>query len=210
VNDGERAQSETEFDLELVRSARDGNITAFNQLVLRHQDTVYTLCYRLSANAEDAADATQDAFLSAFRNLDSFRGHNFRAWLLRIAANACYDLHRHRKRRLATSLDATSDASDGEPVVDPYDPSPGPEGIAVQHELGELLQAGLMALPEDQRLAIVLCDLHGFDYQSIADTCGVELGTVKSRINRARRRLRDFLSPYRELSPVTKRPTYSE
>lgn len=193
-------------DLALVRQAQEGDLTAFNRLVLRHQDAVYTLCYRLSANAEDAADATQETFLSAYRHLPSLRGRNFRGWLLRIGANACYDLHRQRSRRPTAPLDRSDDGEVTAGVTEPVDTSPGPEASAMHQELGMVLQTALMSLPEEQRLAVVLCDLYGFDYQTIADTCGVEMGTVKSRLNRARRRLKDLLSPYREQLPTTPRP----
>ena len=188
----------------LARAQR-GDRVGFNQLVVRHQDAVYTLCYRLTGSAEDAADATQEAFLSAYRHIGEFRGGAFQGWMLRIAANACHDLHRYRKRRPAVSLDAPAQGADGEtdaPGRDVADTAAGPEGAALSAELSSALQAGLLELPEDQRLALALCDQYGYDYQAIADLTQVELGTVKSRINRARRRMRDFLrARYGELLP---------
>jgi RNA polymerase sigma-70 factor, ECF subfamily len=178
-----------------------GDRVAFNQLVIRHQDAVYTLCYRLTGSPEDAADATQEAFLSAFRHISELRGEGAAGWLLRIASNACHDLHRYRKRRPASSLDAPPDSGEDAPSRDVADESPGPEGEALRGELSDLLQAGLLELPDDQRLALVLCDQHGYDYQAIAGITGAELGTVKSRINRARRKMRDFLRQHRELLP---------
>jgi RNA polymerase sigma-70 factor (ECF subfamily) len=189
----------------LVAAARAGDTAAFNRLVLRHQDAVYTLCYRLTGNAEDAADAAQEAFLSAFRHLADFRGGAFRSWLLRIAANASYDLHRQRRRRPSDSLDRQVEGETH--TVEVVDSAPGPEAVTLTHELEHLLQAGLLELPEDQRLAVVLCDLYEFDYQAIAQATGAELGTVKSRINRGRRRLRDYLLRHRELLPKTYRPS---
>ena len=188
----------------LARAQR-GDRVAFNQLVIRHQDAIYTLCYRLTGNAEDAADATQEAFLSAYRHISDFRGGAFQGWLLRIASNACHDLHRYRKRRPAVSLDAPPLSAEGDtdaPGRDVADSSAGPEGAALSGELAGALQAGLLELPEDQRLTLTLCDQYGYDYQAIADLTQVELGTVKSRINRARRRMRDFLrARHRELLP---------
>ena len=185
----------------LVAAAAAGDTAAFNRLVLRYQDQVYTLCYRLAGNAEDAADAAQEAFLSAYRHVREVRGL-FRAWLLRIAANSCYDLHRARSRRPADSLDRSAGEDDSAtPPRDIADPATGPEELALKGELERVVQAGLLALPEDQRLAVVLCDLYGFDYQSIGEMTGAELGTVKSRINRGRRRLRDLLLAQRELLP---------
>jgi RNA polymerase sigma factor (sigma-70 family) len=178
---------------ETISRAQTGDRLAFNQLVIRHQDAVYTLCFRLTGSPEDAADATQEAFLSAFRHIKDFRGEVFVGWLLRIASNACYDLHRYRKRRPAESLDAPPPSGEDAPSRDVPDDALGPESEALRGELSEAIQAGLLDLPEDQRLALVLCDQYGYDYQTIAEITSVELGTVKSRINRARRKMRDFL-----------------
>jgi RNA polymerase sigma-70 factor (ECF subfamily) len=196
-----------------LAAARTGDTAAFNRLVLRYQDRVYTLCFRLTGNAEDAADAAQEAFLSAYRHLDAFRGGAFRSWLFRIAANCAYDLLRQRRRRPAESLDRPGpDDADGDapPALEVSDPGPGPEAAALRREAAAVIQAGLLTLPEDQRLAVVMCDLYAFDYAAIAAATGVELGTVKSRINRGRRRLRDYLLARRELWPagyrLTERP----
>ena len=200
----------------LVAAARGGDTAAFNRLVLRYQDSVYTLCYRLTGNADDAADAAQEAFLAAYRHLTDLRSGTFRAWLLRIAANCCYDLHRQRRRRPADSLDRQRDdeaheahQAHGAGAATAADPAPGPEAAALTREFEHVLQAGLLTLPDDQRLAVVLCDLYEFDYQAIAAATGAELGTVKSRINRGRRRLRDYLLQQRELLPVRYRLTNS-
>jgi RNA polymerase sigma-70 factor (ECF subfamily) len=184
-----------------VARAQAGDRGAFNQLVLRHQDAVYTLCFRLTGNADDAADATPEAFLAAFRHIGEFRGGAFPGWLLRIASNACFDLHRYRKRRPASSLDAPPAEHEEAPARDVVDDAPGPEMQALRGELAEVIQVGLLELPEDQRLALVLCDQYGYDYQAIADLTTAELGTVKSRINRARRKMRDFLQRHGELLP---------
>jgi RNA polymerase sigma-70 factor (ECF subfamily) len=197
-------------DAPTLAAARAGDMVAFNRLVLRYQDAVYTLCVRLTGNAEDAADAAQEAFLSAYRHLDAYRGGAFRSWLFRIAANCSYDLLRERKRRPADSLDrpaARDPDGDELPVLEVPDPGPGPEATALRREVEAAVQVGLLTLPEDQRLAVVLCDLYGFDYAAIAAATEVELGTVKSRINRGRRRLRDFLLERRELLPPSYRLT---
>ncbi len=189
-----------ESDASDLAAARRGETAAFNRLVLRYQDAVYTLCLRLLGDADAAADAAQEAFLSAYRHLGELRGASFRAWLFRIAANCCYDERRRQQRRPALPLDLPGDRD--EPMTrEPADPAPGPEAAMLQGELEQVVQAGLLTLPEDQRLAVVLCDLYDFDYHSIAAATGVELGTVKSRINRGRRRLRDYLLAHRELLP---------
>ena len=111
----------------------------------------------------------QEAFLSAYRNLGSYRGGLFRSWLFRIASNCSYDLLRHRQRRPAASLDhPAGDDDGGRPALDLPDPGPGPEEAALRRELEAVIQEGLLTLPEEQRLAVVLCDLYGFDYAAIA------------------------------------------
>ena len=193
-----------------VSRAQAGDRGALNQLVIRHQDAVYTLCYRLTGNAEDAADATQEAFLSAFKHIKDYRGGAFPGWLLRIASNACFDLHRYRKRRPVASLDVPPDGSEDAPSLDVEDGAAGPELTALRGELAGVIQEGLLELPEDQRLALVLCDQYGYDYQTIADLTAVELGTVKSRINRGRRKMRDYLQRHQELLPDAYRLSESE
>ena len=183
---------------ETVTRAQAGDRGAFNQLIVRHQDAVYTLCFRLTGNAEDAADATQEAFLSAFRHISEFRGGAFSGWLLRIASNACFDLHRYHKRRPATSLDAPPSADEDAPTRDVEDPAPGPELNALHGELADVIQAGLLELPGDQRLALILCDQLGYDYQAIGGLTSAELGTVKSRINRGRTELARQIQKLRE------------
>ena len=191
----------------LVHAARGGDGAAFNRLVLRYQDAVYTLCFRLTGNTADAADAAQEAFLSAYRHLADFRGGAFRSWVFRIAANASYDLHRRRKRHPTEPLERPESEAEP-PASEIADPALGPEAALLRQELAQYLQAGLLELPQDQRLAVVLCDVHAFDYQAIAAITGAELGTVKSRINRGRRRLRDYLLANRELLPATYRLTH--
>ncbi len=187
-------------------AAQRGDTVAFNRLVLRYQDAVYTLCYRLTGNPDDAADAAQETFLAAYRHLSDLRGGAFRSWLLRIAANTCYDLHRRRRRRPEEPL-ARPRASDDALPDEPADTAMGPEAAALQREFEHVVQEGLLQLPEEQRLAVVLCDVYDYDYQAIASITGAELGTVKSRINRGRRRLRDFLLSQRELLPPAYRLT---
>ena len=190
-------------EAELIARSRQGDLDAFNRLVERYQRPVYNLCLRMLTAPQAAEDATQDAFIAAYRALDSFRGGSFRAWLFRIATNACYDELRRRRSRPILSLDEPQGAEQL-----PLDlPHPGPtlEEHAQRLELARYLQEALDALPVDQRLAIVLCDIQGFDYSEIAEITGASLGTVKSRIARAR--LRGLLTAHRELLPPSFRPT---
>ena len=188
-------------EAEQLRLARQGDLTAFNALVLQYQSLVFGLCLRQLGDRQAAEDATQDAFIAAWRGLAGLRGA-FRPWLMRIAANACTDQQRRRGRRPSASLETALEAG----LPEPPDPEPSPETQALDSELTRRLQAMLQRLPPDQRLAIILCDLQGFDYREIADVMRCNLGTVKSRIGRGRARLRDLLQREPELLPGRYRP----
>ena len=194
-------------EAELIRRSTQGDLDAFNHLVERYQRPVYNLCLRMLASADTAEDATQDAFIAAFRAIQRFRGTQsggFRAWLYRIAVNACYDEMRRRRSRLTVSLDVPRGES-GQ-TIDVPNPGPTLEERAQTAELGSAIQGALNALPSDQRLAVILCDVQGMEYAEIAQIMGVSLGTVKSRINRARGRLRERLLASGELLPARFRP----
>lgn len=187
---------------ELIRSAQQGDLEAFNRLVLQYQDLVYNQAVRMLGEAESAADATQDAFITAHRSLASYRGGSFRAWLLRIVSNLCYDELRRRKRRPTTPLEPQDD--DGEEVESPAwiaDPAELPEDHLVRADLGRAIQRCLDELPDDFRQVVVLVDIQGLDYTEAAQATGKPLGTVKSRLARARFRLRDCLIGFWELLP---------
>ncbi len=179
----------------LVTRAQKGNTAAFNQLVETYQELCFNVAFRLVGDSETAADVTQDAFLSAYRHLDQFKGGSFRSWLLRIVTNASYDVLRARTRRPAESLDDLVE----ETAFDVVDPGELPETLTLRHELFAALQEGLKALPVDQRAAVVLYDVHGLSYEEVAVALNTNLGTVKSRLNRARKRLRDYLTRHPEL-----------
>jgi len=174
-----------------IESARAGDAEAFNRLVEQHQVVAYNLAYRTLRNVEDAADATQDAFLSAFRAIGSFHGASFRAWLLRIVLNACYDARRRSTRRPASSMEALAEQVGELPWAD--ERAPDPEASALSREARAAIERALAALPEDQRLAIVLVDIQGLAYDEAADTLDCPIGTVRSRLARGRARVRDEL-----------------
>lgn len=180
-------------ELRLVEAGQRGDVEAFNQLVRLYEGRVYNLCYRMLGDADAAADATQDTFIAAYRNLRRFRGGTFRSWLLRIATNACYDALRARKRRPTVSLDATQTVADSNTTIDLPDPGEAPDEIALRHELAQAIQQGLAQLPVDQRITVILCDVQGLAYEEIAAITNTNLGTVKSRLSRGRARLRDIL-----------------
>jgi RNA polymerase sigma-70 factor (ECF subfamily) len=188
----------------LIGAARRGDLDSFNTLVLHYQDSVYALAYRILSERASAADAAQEAFITAYRRINTLRGENFRSWLLRIAANACYDELRRRKRRPVTPLDDLpgADADDGPPL--PAD-SDTPEQAVQQAELSRAIEQCIQSLAVDQRLVLVLSDIEGLSYQEIAASAGLNLGTVKSRLSRARAGVRHCLEAVRELLPFQER-----
>jgi RNA polymerase sigma-70 factor (ECF subfamily) len=185
----------------LIDQAKQGDVQAYNTLVLHYQDRVYNLAYRIMGEPGAAADATQEAFISAYKSLNKFRGGSFKSWLLRIVTNACYDELRYRKRRPQSSLDEITEANESSILLH-SEKSPGPEEHSQQTELVSAIEACLEDLPEDQRTATVLCDVEGYDYSQIAEIMSSSLGTVKSRISRARSKLRECLQLSGELLPV--------
>ena len=180
-----------------LEAAQRGDVAAFNELVLAHQTTVYNVALRSLGSPEDAADATQDAFISAYRAIREFRGGSFKAWLLRIAVNACYDTLRRRQRRPSSSLEVVLEGGETDPGL--ADRRIGPERAALGAETAAAIQAALLTLPEEQRALVVLCDVQGLSYEEAAEVTGAALGTVKSRLSRARARLRDHLAERGEL-----------
>jgi RNA polymerase sigma-70 factor (ECF subfamily) len=183
----------------LIADAQKGKVDAFNELVLAYQSQVYNLAYRIMGDPASAADATQDAFISAYQSLSRFRGGSFKSYLLRIVSNRCYDELRRRKRRPATSFEDAEIDNDANPML--IDGGEGPEEQAERQEVAHVLQAGIETLPPDQRVTLVLSDVQGMNYQEIAEVMEVSLGTVKSRLARARGKLRDYLRDNGELIP---------
>jgi RNA polymerase sigma-70 factor (ECF subfamily) len=185
----------------LIEQAQNGDVFSYNTLVLHYQDSVYNVAYRIMGEPDAADDATQEAFISAYKALRQFRGGNFKAWLMRIVTNACYDELRRRKRRPQSSLDEIVEEYESTPLLISED-SPGPEEHSQRTELVEAIQRCLDDLPDEQRTAAVLCDVEGYDYNQISDIMSISLGTVKSRISRARAKLRDCLQGAAELLPA--------
>lgn len=186
----------------MIQEAKGGNLDSFNRLVLAYQDMVYSQAYRMIGEEDSADDATQTAFISAFKHLNSFRGGSFKAWLLRIVTNACYDELRRRKRRPTVPLEPLDDA--GEEVESAHwmvDPGEQPEDRAQRIELSNAIQNCLDHLPLEFRSAVVLVDIQGLDYSEASQAIGTPIGTIKSRLARARLRLRDCLQSFSELLP---------
>ncbi|MBQ2830641.1 MAG: sigma-70 family RNA polymerase sigma factor [Oscillospiraceae bacterium] len=176
-------------ELELVRAARAGDEGAFETLVRTHEKKIYNLCLRLCGNSDDAADAAQEAFVSAWRALPFFREEsNFATWLYRLATNASIDLLRREKRhRAPVSLD------DEEQSVDAVDESASPDELYEKKELRAAVLRAMEGLSDEQRRILILRELQQLSYQEIAEIMDMELGTVKTRIHRARKNLRNAL-----------------
>jgi RNA polymerase sigma-70 factor (ECF subfamily) len=190
-------------EVELIQYAQQGDLDAFNRLVLTYQDMVFNQAYRVIGEPDAAEDATQEAFISAYRKLHTYRGGSFKAWLLRIVTNACYDELRRRKRRPTTPLEPTDDFD--EEIESPYwlaADGEAPEDRALRAELSEAIQHCLNDLSNDFRTVVILVDIQGMDYAEAADVMGTPLGTIKSRLARARRGMRHCLQGFGELLPT--------
>ncbi len=184
----------------IIKEAQQGSIAAFNRLVMAYQGTAYNVAYRVMGDGEAAADACQEAFLKAYKAINQYRGGSFKSWLMRIVTNSCYDQLRYKGRRPATSLEKMTE-NPSPNSLKLVNGSEKPEDRVLRGELSDLIQLGIEELPEDQRLVVVLSDVQGFSYQEISDITDQPLGTVKSRLSRGRRRLRDFLLAQKELLP---------
>jgi len=188
----------------LVQMAIKGDLDAFNHLVLAYQEMAFNVAFRILSDDSAAQDATQNAFLSAYRSLGTYRGGSFRAWLLRMVTNTCYDELRRRKRHPTTPLEPQGD-DDQEEVESPRwmaDDTPGPEGTLEQAELEQAVQHCLDDLPYDFKIVVVMIDVEGMDYLEVSQAISKPLGTIKSRLARARLRLRDCLQGFWELLPA--------
>lgn len=190
-------------EIALVNSALKGELDAFNRLVLAYQDLAFNVAFRILGDEDQAADATQNAFLSAYKNLRAFRGGSFKAWVLRMVTNSCYDELRRKQRHPSVALDPTSgdegDEMDSSEWLASEDASP--EVSLEQAEVEHALQHCLENLPFDFRAVVVLVDVQGLDYEQASHSLGKPLGTIKSRLARARLHMRDCLQKFEELLP---------
>ena len=175
----------------LIQQAQEGDIVAFNRLVVQYQELVFNVAYRIMGDPAEAEDVAQETFITAYQSLRTFRGGSFKSWLIRVATNRCYDELRRHKRRPQSSLDEMMD--ENESLAFLRSPQDTPETHRQRVELALTIERCLKDLPDDQRIVTVLSDVEGYDYQEIATITRVSLGTVKSRISRARAKLRDCL-----------------
>lgn len=185
-----------------LKQAAKGSAEAFEQLVIKYQTAVYNLCLRMTGDPEDAADMTQEAFLKAWRNLDSFQGNAaFSTWLYRLASNTCLDHLRSRKRRPQLSL--MMEDEDGETQeLDVADPTPDPEAQVIALDEQSRLNEALQSLEPEQRQILILRAVNGLSYTEIAQAMELKEGTVKSRLARARDQLRKILEKNGNKSPI--------
>ena len=182
-----------ELEVQIVQRVLQGDVNAFEKLVLEYEKSVYAITQRMTGNAEDAADMTQETFIKAYNSLSSFRGDSkFSVWLYRIATNVCLDFLRSRSRKPTVSLSVEDD--DGEEVeLDIADESQSPERLLERGLTRDAVRRGLNALSPEYRQILLLREIQGLSYEEIADVLTLEVGTVKSRIFRARKRLCAFL-----------------
>jgi RNA polymerase sigma-70 factor (ECF subfamily) len=190
----------------LITDAQNGSLDAFNSLILHYQDSVFNVALRIMGDEFFAADAAQEAFISAFKSIKSFRGGSFKGWLMRIVTNACYDELRRKKRRPTMSLEP--ETNDGEEIDSPSwlaDPNMTPSQQAEADELEHAIQHCINNLPLEFKTVVIMTDLQGMDYAEVAVAVHVPLGTIKSRLARARLRLRECLRSFEELLPASYR-----
>jgi RNA polymerase sigma-70 factor (ECF subfamily) len=192
-----------EQEKNLVEKARQGDLEAFNSLITSYQNTAYNTAFRILGNHYDASDAVQEAFIKAFKAIRKFKGGSFKVWLLRIVTNACKDALRASKRRPTVPLYPSASTQEGLELerTPRLADEENPENYAERQELARLVQEAIDALPFDQKAVIVLADLEGLDYFEISETLGIPVGTVKSRLSRARAKVRDYLLTHEELLP---------
>ena len=184
-------------DADLAARSKQGDLSAFNLIVQRYQSQVHNVAARILGDPSSAEDVTQETFISAYKAIGRFRGGSLRAWLLRIASNRAYDHIRAQRRRPQQSLEQAL----LNPGVSLSSREPSPEQEAIRAELGGEIQRAITSLPVDQKTTLVLVDVQGLSYEEAAEATGVSLGTVKSRLSRARSAVRDLLLRRPDLLP---------
>ena len=188
-------------DKELMERCKNGDMSAFDLLVQRHKAPLINFIYRSIGDPETAEDLAQETFIRIYKNIGKYRKDiaAFRTWMYRIAANLCRNELRNRGRRWSVLVNSAIGEQDDDPVVNAADVSAGPDGQLEEKELQEILANTLSRLPERLRNVLILRDIEGMPYEEIAEIMGKPLGTVKSRLNRARLMLKDKIAAYVQL-----------
>lgn len=193
-------------ETKLIKAAQRGDLEAFNLLILRYQNLLFGIALRLLNDEDAAADAVQEALISAFRRFDTFRGDSLRSWLARVVVNACYDEIRKKRRQHSMPLEQFN--AEGDEIETSYwlvDPQADPEVQYESSELESAIQKSINKLPAIYRLVLVLVDVEGLSYEEAASAAGVPVGTVKSRLARARLQMQKSLQAAGELLPASYR-----
>jgi len=197
------SQNPYELEQRLINAAQRGDLDAFNLLILRYQNLLFGIAFRILHDGDATADAVQEALISAFRKFNTFRGGSLKSWLARVVVNACYDEMRHKRRQHSVPLEQFNSA--GEEIESGYwlvDPSVGPEEHFEAYELNLAVQDSLYTLPTMYRTVLILVDIEGLSYEEAAAVAGVPVGTVKSRLARARLQMQKSLQTLGELLPA--------
>ena len=184
-----------EEEAKIIRAVVDGNANAFEDLVLEYQKQVYHITLKMTGSEEDAFDLSQETFLKAYRSLSGFRGESsFGSWIYRLASNLCIDFLRKKKRQGGGQFISLDEEEEERRPRELPDLRYEPQSALEKKEMRQKVQEGLQRLPHEQRLILVMRDVEGFSYQEISDALKIELGTVKSRIYRARAHLARLLT----------------
>ncbi len=184
----------------IIQRCKQGDLSAFDELVRLYEKQVYSFAYRLTGNYDDANDISSEAFVKVFNSINTFRGDaNFSTWLFRVVTNLYLDERKRSKAHLNVPLDEYIDLEESTVTRQIEDSSPGPEQLLEQMERAEALNALIQQLPDYQRAMVLLYHTQGRSYEDIAEIMGLPIGTVKSRLNRARLSLREKLGPVLEL-----------
>ncbi|UMZ72559.1 RNA polymerase sigma factor [Natranaerofaba carboxydovora] len=186
----------------LVQRCKKGQLEAYEKLIKKYENKVYSLCYRYSGNYDDANDLAQEAFIKVFNSIDKFKGKSaFSTWLYRVTANVCLDEMR-KKKKTPISIDKPQETEEGEVYFNLPDQKYNPEIIAEKNDLKQLVHKGISKLPKEQRIIIILREMEELSYEEISEVLEISIGTVKSRLNRARKNLKEILSHNAELFPT--------
>ena len=187
----------------LVQRCKKGQLEAYEKLIKKYETKVYSLCYRYSGNYDDANDLAQEAFIKVFNSIDKFKGKSaFSTWLYRVTANVCLDEMRKQKKT-PISIDKPQETEEGEVYFNLPDQKYNPEIIAEKNDLKQLVHKGISKLPKEQRIIIILREMEELSYEEISEVLEISIGTVKSRLNRARKNLKEILSHNAELFPTS-------